>query len=63
MFQKDVQLPNGDIMPKNMQFMIDFASMCRNEQVFKDPNKFHPERFLEPNKGQKNKEFLSAYQV
>ena len=33
-------------MPKDIEYMIDFAAMMRNDQAFPNPTEFNPERFL-----------------
>jgi len=40
-------LPNGDIMPNGMHYIIDFAAMMRNEKPFPNPTEFNPGRFLD----------------
>jgi len=44
---KDVKLPNGDVMPKGMSFRIDMGAMMENENIFSNPNEFNPQRFLD----------------
>lgn len=42
---RDVRLPDGRVMPKEMQYIIDIGSIHRGE-TYKDPTTFNPDRFL-----------------
>ena len=44
--QKDVVLPNGDIMPAGLEFVVDFGVMMRDPDTFEKPFEFNPARFL-----------------
>ena len=39
-------LPNGDIMPAGLEFVIDFGVMMRDPATFEKPLEFNPARFL-----------------
>lgn len=45
-FQKDVLLPNGLTMPKGFEYTVDIGAMLYNEEIFPEPRKFNPNRFL-----------------
>jgi len=43
----DVMLPGGIQMPKGSQFIVDIGCMMENENVFKNPHIFNPQRFID----------------
>ena len=47
---KDIELPNGTIMPAGCQYMIDLAGLTQNQVWGSNPMKFDPNRFLQNNK-------------
>lgn len=47
--KEDVKLPDGKIMPKGLEYIIDIGPMMKNENVFSNSNLFNPERFLDNN--------------
>jgi len=46
---KDVSLPDGRVLPKGLQYIVDLGNIHRSEANFgPNPTKFDPSRFLEP---------------
>jgi len=43
---KDVLLPNGLTMPKGFEYTVDIGAMLYNDEIFPEPRKFNPNRFL-----------------
>ena len=40
-------MPDGTVMPKGITFGIDLASLMTDPDVFPEPQKFKPQRFLD----------------
>ena len=45
----EIRLENGCIIPKETMIFPNLHRITRNSHVFKDPNTFKPERFLDEN--------------
>lgn len=47
---EDVLLPSGILVPKGTEMTMVIYALHRREDLFPDPEKFNPDRFLEPQK-------------
>ena len=45
--EKDVTMPDGEVIPKGITFSVDFASLMTDPNIFHEPQKFNPTRFLD----------------
>ena len=56
-------MPDGTVMPKGITFGIDLASLMTDPDVFPEPQKFKPQRFLDDSLKGNLAQKLSLYDI